>query len=759
MLKLKNISKVYKVGDFEQKALDNVSVNFRDNEFVAILGESGSGKTTTLNIIGGLDRYSNGDLVINGKSTKTFKDKDWDAYRNNSIGFVFQSYNLINHISVLENVEIGMTLSGVSPTERKEKALKILEKVGLKDHMSKKPPQLSGGQKQRVAIARAVANDPDIIMADEPTGALDSETSVEIMQLIKEIFTDKLVIMVTHNNRLAHEYASRVVTLADGRIISDTDPVTEDEVDNNNYEPKRTSMSMLTALKLSLSNLRTKLGRTLTTAFAGSIGIIGVALVLALSNGLSNEITSLETDQLSSLPITITEGYEVIEVGPGEDRAFTLNGEEATSDELVEEGYVIPNDPQESSEMHYNQLTEEYFDYIEDMDESLYSNIDYSYSLVMNILNESEDGVYVVDSNNLGLSTLPAENTFEDTYELVAGEFPTSTNEMLLVVDDYNQFDESLALELSLGSDPIKTEDLIGTSLVVAYNNDFYEEQGDMYVQTTDLENAYSNGYEVTIVGIVREIESSLFGSASLLYSGDLQTELIEVAKDSDIALAQQEVDYFLLTGQSFETGAVNEDTALRMVGASTLPIAIQIYPNDFDDKELIKDYLDLYNEGVESEDAVNYSDLAEAITGFMDELVGIISAVLVAFAAISLVVSSIMIGIITYVSVIERTKEIGVLRSLGASKKDISRLFNAETLIIGFTAGLLGIGVTYLLSGPANMLLATMVDNVNGNLVDLQLIHGVYLVAVSMVLTLVSGLIPARIAAKKDPVEALRSE
>ena len=803
MLQLFNIVKAYQVGEFKQRALDGVSLSFGERGFVSILGESGSGKTTFLNIIGGLDRYDGGDLIINGKSTKQFKDADWDAYRNNSIGFVFQSYNLISHISVLANVEIAMTLSGISKKERRDKALQILKRVGLEIHVNKKPTQLSGGQKQRVAIARAVTNDPDIIMMDEPTGALDTETSDEIMLLVKEVFTDKLVIMVTHNEPLAKNVSDRIIRLQDGKVIDDTNPYTP-STEPSSYVMKKTAMSFFTALRLSLSNLKTKFARTIITAFAGSIGIIGIALVLALSNGFGLEIGNLERNTLFGLPITLDENVQTPFGPPAQ---VTTRDASFSNQELIDLGFAIPFDPQAALRLHRNTITDEYIEYLEAMDPSWTSLIRYTYNVNLNFLNIRDGEVTVVNRGNLRLGFQPIQDVLDKDYQVLAGRYPENEYELILRVDEFNRFDSRVAIELGLGEEPIPLEDLIGVEIRLAPNSIFYEKNEDngFYRRVSDLDAAYEVSWSLSIVGVVQFIEAPDFPDNSvLLYSAQLPLIVIEDAQDSDLVRDQLTSDFFLLGDPSSPLSVLDSPrgttrtNALRAVGAISTPSRIDIFPSSFDNKLLVKDYLDAWNDpsdpaplnpvngdtwesgdgyirtfndnrwevtgessvrSLEDDERILYQDLAQTITNIFGELVSTISVVLVIFAAISLVVSSIMIGIITYVSVIERTKEIGILRALGARKKDISRLFNAETVIIGITAGTFGVALTYGLSFPLNALLIQFVDTVEFDLVVLRLDHAIALVLISTTLTLISGLIPSSIAAKKDPVEALRVE
>ncbi len=754
MLELKKISKVYKTATFEQSALNEVSLNFKAKEFVSILGPSGSGKTSMLNIIGGLDSYTSGDLQINGKSTKGFKSKDWDRYRNNSIGFIFQSYNLINHISVIDNVEMAMTLSGVNKKERRNSAIKVLEQVGLKDHIYKRPTELSGGQKQRVAIARALSNNPDIILADEPTGALDTKTSKEIMELIKSISEDKLVIMVTHNSEIAEEYSSRIIKLRDGVIESDSNPVEIAQI-SDDYMIKKTAMKFTTALKLSFNNLRTKAKRTLITAFAGSIGIAGVSLVLSVSNGMNSEIASLESDQLSNMPITINETAMQMQV-----RLPSSNSEDDSETEEVDT--VITYNASEQGNYHYNDINEEYLDYISNLDEELYASIEYQYGINFNLLYKLESDIINSLPNEFPFEQLEADDVVIDSYDIVAGDIASNYEEAVLVVEDGNQINEVILQALGFSNEKeIEYEDIIGTEIIIARNDDYYQydQEFEIFRLTNDLENTYNNGVVVKIVGIVRS-NADVPANSGLVFTGvkyhqDLTDYMFDDALNSKIVLEQQESEKNVLTGLEFSEQASKSDV-LKLLGGVDEPVAISIYAKEYESKAEIQTYLDEWNE--ENEDnEIMYTDLSEQIAQGMTDITSMIQTVLVIFASISLVVSSIMIGIITYVSVLERTKEIGILRSLGASKKNIKSVFNAETFIVGLIAGSLGILLSFILSFPINSIMSSVVGM--SNIMQLEVIESVFLIVVSILLTSVSGLIPSSIAAKKDPVEALRSE
>ncbi len=770
MLQLKNIKKSYKTGEFIQHALTGISLDFEQNEFVAILGASGSGKTTLLNIIGGLDRYDEGDLIINGKSTKEFKDSDWDAYRNNCIGFIFQSYNLIGHISVLDNVEMGMTLSGVSSKEKKERALAVLKRVGLEEHANKKPNQLSGGQMQRVAIARALANDPDIILADEPTGALDTETSIQIMELIKEISKDKLVIMVTHNPDLAEKYANRIVRMQDGELIDDSDKEKHTSKKIESFKIKKTAMSFLTALKLSFHNIVTKKGRTLITAFASSIGIIGIALILALSNGFDIQIDKFEQDTLSSMPIMISEQSMEMDEETMKKMQPSMGVED---DDYPSEKFVYPQVPITELITHKNNLTKEYMEYIEKLDANLIAGISYYRATGMNLITKVGDQYKPLDVNSLGLVSIPKKldetstsGVVEDNYDILAGKVATKKEELMLVVDSKNHLDTTLleALGVDASKKQISFDDLLNIEIKLILNDDYYRNLGTYFTINSNFQELYEseNALTLKIVGIVRgkEDKKLMTSGSGLTYTESLVDYIIEQNSNSNIVLYQKDQNYNVLTGQPFtndEEGATMKENILAYLGADTTPLAISIYPKDFETKGKILNYLDKYNEGKELEDSIQYMDLAAAISSLSENIMDAITIVLIAFSAISLVVSSIMIGIITYISVLERTKEIGVLRSLGARKKDIRRVFNAETFIIGVTSGALGIIIARILVIPTNIIIENITDL--GNVAKLNPLHALALITISVILTVIGGYLPARMASKKDPVIALRTE
>lgn len=768
MLEIKNISKSYVTGTFTQKALDNFSLKFRREEFVSILGQSGSGKTTLLNIIGGLDKYDEGDLIINDKSTKSFKEKDWDAYRNNCIGFIFQNYNLITHISILENIEMGMTLSGVGSKEKREKALEALKKVGLEEHANKKPNQLSGGQMQRVAIARALATDPDIILADEPTGALDSKTSQQIMKLIKEISKDKLVIMVTHNRQLAEEYSTRIVELKDGKLISDSNPIKKVEKDAETFSIRKTAMSFLTALKLSFNNIKTKKGRTALTAFASSIGIIGIALILSLSNGFKIEIDNFEKDSLSEAPIIISQQSMKLD----EETILKMQDQHHSAEKYPDSKKVYVLDDVMESMTHTNVITKEYIDYIKKIDKETVSGISYQKSTGLNIINQSKDGYNLVNNTIMGMSTwtlLPSKmnnkdsGVVENNYDILAGKIDESEPGLILQLDSRNQIYSSTLKQLGLSGEEVSFDDILNKELKVIPNDIYYNQHGEYFIPNTDYESLYNNEKSITIKvqAIIRgkKEKEVLTSTTGIAYTNALVDLVIKNNKDSAIVKAQQDKDYNILTKEPFdETSLTNtKETVLGYLGAESVPVAVYIYPNSFESKDSITTYLDKYNEGKEEPDEIRYVDMASMISALSGNIMDAITIVLIAFSSISLVVSSIMIGIITYISVLERTKEIGILRALGARKKDIKRVFNAETFIIGIFSGILGIAIARILIIPTNII----IENASqlSNVAKLNPIHAIILITVSVTLTILGGLIPASMASKKNPVEALRTE
>ena len=766
MLDLKNISKSYKTGNFVQHALKKVNLSFRKNEFVAILGPSGSGKTTLLNIIGGLDRYDSGDLIINGKSTKKFKATEWDSYRNNCVGFIFQSYNLISHISVLENVEMALTLSGYKRKNKREKALEALDKVGLKDHAHKRPNQLSGGQMQRVAIARSLVNNPDIILADEPTGALDSTTSVQIMNLIKEIAKDKLVIMVTHNPELAKNYASRIIEFQDGEILSDSNPIKEEEIDTGTVHIKKTVLSYLSAIHLSFNNIKTKKGRTFLTAFAASIGIIGIALILSLSNGFQLQIDKFEKSTLSQMPITISSQAMQMDEDTLEEQMQTSTNKK---DKYPTEKIVKPTESVMEKIVHTNNITEDYINYIENIDSNLLSGISYLKKTGLNLITKDNNNNYkkVDMANSMMWQVFPTRTQnkesgiVEDNYDVLAGKIDSKEEGLILAIDSKNEV--SKALIESLGFDSSKNisfDDILNKEFKIVTNNDYYKKLGNNFIPTSNYDEVYNNTNSITvkIKAIIRgkEDKEMFTNQALIFYTGALVDKIISINKDSEIVKAQEDKDYNILTGTSFDDTTTKEDI-LAYLGADMTPAVIYLYPKDFSSKDKITSYLDKYNKNKADSDKITYTDMAKLMSSLSSGIMDAITVVLIAFSSISLVVSSIMIAIITYISVLERTKEIGILRALGARAKDITRVFNAETMLIGLCSGILGLVIAYLLIFPANRI----IENLSGlaSVAKLNPVHALILLLISVSLTVLSGFIPAKMASKKDPVIALRTE
>jgi len=778
MLELEHLKKTYHVGGTVTKALNDVSISFRKQEFVAILGPSGSGKTTLLNVVGGLDQYDSGDMVINGQSTKDFKDTDWDAYRNNSIGFVFQNYNLIGHLDVLSNVELGMTLSGVDKEEKYKKAEDALIRVGLKDHIHKQPSQLSGGQMQRVAIARALANDPDVLLCDEPTGALDSETGLQILELIQEVAKEKLVIMVTHDSDLAYEYSNRIVKFKDGAVEDDSNPYNNEGSDGQ-LDMKRTKMSYFTSLNLSFKNIWKKKGRTFLTAFASSIGIIGIAVVLSLSNGFQQQIEETQAETTAQFPITVSQ----VASDPTNIETGTEEGEPYSSTDSV----TVTQDQAESAQ-HNNNITQEFVDHVEDIDPALAQNINYTYDTQLNLLRDVDGEVqqvqfsnydpdsatseiqnFAASSSGLGATTFPQStansesNFFSENYDVLAGNEPESSTDVVLVVDEYNNTNIHALNNLGFSyedGEEVNFDEIVGTEIALAGNDAYYEElPTGTFMPSQDLEEVYNNesNETITISGVVRGKEDAQMDilTPGIAYSSQLTEDVIARNQDSEIVQAQEDSDTNVITGENMDEAA--QDQMLTTLGADGEPSSIMIYPNDFQTKDQILTYIDEYNEGKSEEDTILYTDLAGTMTELTGGLMDAITYVLVAFAAISLITSMIMIAIITYTSVLERTKEIGVLKALGARKKDITRVFDSETLILGVLSGVIGIGVAYLLTLPINMVIESLTGL--AGVAQLNPWHAIVLVIISTILTVLGGHIPARMAAKKDAAEALRAE
>lgn len=762
MLKLKGIKKDYMIAGKPFTALEDITLNFEKHEFVAILGPSGCGKTTLLNIIGGLDQYTKGDLIIENKSTKNFDDRDWDAYRNNKVGFIFQNYNLINHISIVENVELGLTLAGKSLQERRAKSIEVLKRVGLEDQMYKRSAQLSGGQKQRVAIARALANDPEIILADEPTGALDSVTSEQILELIREISKDTLVIMVTHNQELAEQYASRTIKLLDGKLLSDTKSTNEIKTEGI-YTPKKTSMSYFQALKLSFNNLRTKLPRTLITAFAGSIGIIGVLLVLGVGNGFNKTVNTLERGALVSIPIMINQ-VAATRFGPPD-----FNAPDPVSD-----GYIKPYDATLPPGSHPNNISEAFISYIEtNLNPNDYTSIEYEYGIQTLLLQKSNDVYRLI--NKKGISFGQTNEPFLNEYfNVMASVTSIGTNNypIYIVLNDEFGIDERVLEAFDLPLDgSVSYQALLGKKMVSPNYNDYYvKDTTSMPGKTVfdinpDLSTAFNQGMTLEVKAVLAPKVENVFSIGDGVYHlNNFNEVLLTNASTSEIGIQQQVSNYYVANLQGMLTKGINfTDEAKErplvesFLGTNRKPVSVSIYPTSYQAKEGIIDVLDAYNKQAIEADKIIYLDLAETIGSALGSVVNMISIVLVIFAGISLVVSSIMIGIITYVSVIERTQEIGVLRALGARKKDVKRVFNSETFLIGLAAGILGSLITFILSFPINIIVYNLNPQMK-NIMQLTFMHVGAMILVSIALTFIAGLFPAALAARKNPVEALRA-
>ena len=773
MLELKNIVKKYNTGGSEVEVLKSVNIHFRENEFVSILGASGSGKTTLLNIIGGLDKYTSGDMALMGRSTKEFKDRDWDSYRNGTIGFVFQSYNLISHLSVIENVKLALSISGQSNAENDEKAKKVLEDVGLAEHLYKKPNQLSGGQMQRVAIARALVTDPKIILADEPTGALDSKTSVQIMELIKEISKTKLVIMVTHNPELAKEYSDRIIRVKDGEIQEDTNPYVTSEVVDNGFSLKKTAMAFSSAIKSSFKNLLTKKFRTLMTVVASSIGIISIGLVLAISSGMGKYIQTMQNENLSSMPIMISANQVNFGLSVDDDNSE----KDSNGSELV---------PKSRRDVHRNLYSvdslgtgETFLNYIQNNAKDYYSAIDFVEGYKLQVLTKNTKGDVVAvkqeqtSFNESIFGVLPEDkNLIMNQYEVVKTskenfEYP-SDNEVVLFTAKNNEIDKATIKALGFDENTkVKYEDVIGKEFSVVENNDYYRKIADRFVPRDVDTKMYDGGTKVKVVAILKAKDSFTRPQMTIGYTRALQKSMIEKEAKSDIVVAQQkDKTRNVITNQKMDSDTAEQ--FLATLGAKTAPSAINIYPKSFNDRDKIAGVINDFNKkvaekyGSDSSDyhkySITYADLAKQMTTIMSQMINTISLILSAFAGISLIVSSIMIGILTYVSVVERTKEIGILRAIGARKKDITRIFIAEAGLIGFVSGAVGVVVTMLLSVPISSTIAKALK-VESFTASLNAQSSIGLIALSLVLTLIASIIPSRIAAKKDPVEALRTE
>jgi putative ABC transport system permease protein len=797
MLVLKGIVKNYVVAGQPFPALRGVDLSFRNNEFVSILGPSGCGKTTMMNIIGGLDRYTAGDLIVDGKSTKNFTESEWDSYRNATIGFVFQTYNLISHLSVLDNVEMSLRLSGVGQKERRKRAMDVLIEVGLKDHVFKRPNQLSGGQMQRVAIARALVNNPKILLADEPTGALDTTTSGQILDLIKKISKGRLVIMVTHNAELAAMHSDRIVKLLDGRVVDDTRPEVVDSEATGKLMTKRTTMPFSTALKTSANNLLTKKGRTLITSLAGSIGIIGIALVLSISQGMTTYVGTLQSDTLAGFPISIP--TSIPSFGPPA-------AAQESEDDFPDFNTPVTPFSAGQQQVSFNRFTQEFIDYMDDMNPELYNAITYTRAMPMNILTVTSGNTTVVRSFGSGGTFAFSRNLYElpnnelfirSQYDLLKGRMPTQKDEMILVVDKQNRIDRSFfdSYGITVNEGGLNLDNLISTdptinpfkirwipnNLLFSVNAGESTPERTLF-QRNDAQTILANNGQdnqsllpLKVVGVLR-VKPSASGeilTPGLAFTSALTdfvyNDPIQGTKSSTIVQAQTnafntttDIGYNVESNLTINT-SLNFTARLRQIGGDIVPVSAQIYPSSFENKDLIKAYINRYNYDGNTPnfddvlDMIVYSDLAENITSTITDLINTIAIVLTAFASISLLVSSIMIGIITYVSVIERTKEIGIMRSLGARKKDIARIFNAETILIGFVSGVLGVTITLILNIPINIIILNLIEV--SDFTELSPLYATGLILLSTFLTLLAGLIPSGIAARKDPVIALRTE
>ncbi|MDB8542759.1 ABC transporter ATP-binding protein/permease [Turicibacter sanguinis] len=904
MLQIEKIHKKYITGDLVQTALNDVSLNLRDNGLVAILGPSGSGKTTLLNIIGGLDHYDSGDLIINGISTKRYTDRDWDSYRNHTIGFVFQSYNLIPHQTVLSNVELALTISGVSKSERKKRAIEALEKVGLGNQLHKKPNQMSGGQMQRVAIARALINDPDILLADEPTGALDSETSVQVMELLKEVAKDRLVVMVTHNPELAEEYATRIVKVRDGKIIDDSNPYQVDasQLGQARHENMgKSSMSFSTSLSLSFNNLKSKKGRTLLTAFAGSIGIIGIALILSISNGVNTYISDIQKSTMSSYPISIqSQSIDLSSImSSGQENMKKLKSGEVDHDldAVYSNGTELEMASKMTTSITENNLTE-FKKYLDDTENEIHqyigeNGIVYSYDTKFDVYTyDSEDTLVNTDGSTLEGSQSSASvsspmmaamsssssnhfeellpgtedelisSTITDSYDVLYGSWPSKYNELVIVLNHNNEISATTLYKLgllpsseyneliskiedgetvTLDTQKLSYEDIIAQTFYMIPSCDLYVENDNGtfdYIgdDNSEIKNLLEDAVELKVVGIIRPKEDTetVLISNTVGYTKALTDYIIDYTNNSEVVKGQEaSKNLNVLNGMEFSPSddvdkvkdaktyidhlgvsekanlakqilqytysdnptatsqmmSMNEtqlaaaldenlddeallsiydhyistgtyDDNMKTFGVVSLdePSSINIYCDSFEDKDVIADYIGKYNELVDEESQITYTDYVGLLMSSVTTIINVISYVLIAFVAVSLIVSSIMIGIITYISVMERTKEIGILRAIGASKHNISQVFNAETFIIGICSGTIGIGITLLLLIPANSIIHTLTgtDTVNASL---PFSSALLLIALSIILTLMGGFIPAKKAARKDPVTALRTE
>ncbi|WP_455544143.1 ABC transporter ATP-binding protein/permease [Intestinibacter sp.] len=791
MLQLKNIYKSYITGGNRQLALDGINLKFRESEFVTILGPSGSGKTTFLNIIGGLERCDKGDLIINGKSTKEFTDYNWDSYRNSNVGFIFKNYNLIPHLSILENVKLAVSLNCLSNQQKNDKAIEALNRVGIKDYMRKTSEYLSKDEMQRVAIARALVNNPKIILADEPTGNLDSKSTIEIMNLMKEVFKDKLVIMVTQNLHIAKKYATRIITFRDGEVIEDTNSLKE-ELHKKEICLEKTKMKIPLAIKLALRDISNKKLRTFFYILMSSIGIMGIALIVSLIQGFNNKISGYEHDSLIKYPIVINKTYNNSNINStGESQQNTQSEDGLVS--YTDENVIYPYKSSQNNREYREQINQDYIEYIKNMDENLLSAISYESQVNMNILKEDQDGkISILDTSSVNLSSYPEDYSdgkyLQENYDLLYGYYPTNKNDIVLVIDEYNRLDNNILNALGItykDNQKIEFDELIGKEYKIILNNQFYKKQGDyFYIDSREdnLKELYNSKEAITvsITGILRPKESNSVSDLpyGISYSNELCNYYIKNCQKSDIVKMQEDSEYNVITGQSFKNSKNKEGTVsqisgvnilssinqsatknqmLSSLGASFLPSSITIYPKNFESKNNIIEYLDKYNKGKNEDERILYRDTSTTINKLSTSIMKGITIVLIVFATLIILISLITIFVLTYASTLERKREVCILRVLGSKKSDIVLLFNTENIIIGFLSGALGIFMAYIFIVPMNFVLEKITDL--SNVAILKPENTVTLIAISIIITLIGGFIPAKIASRKDPVEFLKNE
>ena len=768
MLQLKNIYKSYITGGNKQIALDGVNLKFRQSEFVTILGPSGSGKTTCLNIIGGLEYSDKGDLIINGKSTKGFNDSDWDSYRNNTVGFIFKNYNLIPHLSILENVQVAISLTDLSNEEKQKRSLDALDRVGLKDYMKKTSEFLSKEEKQKVAIARVLVNDPKIILADEPTGNLDGKASVEIMDLMKDVFKDKLVIVVTQNEQLAKSYATRVIYFRDGEVVCDSNPLKED-LHQEDISLRKTKMGICMAMRLALRDISNKKMRTFFYMFVSSIGIIGIAISISFINGFEQKINNYENNTLASFPIVIDETYNDLSIYDKIGKIKNIPKDNYDFQIYTNEDVIYPYNSEESSKFHKNNITENYIKYIKNMDNDLFSAISYDRKIDMNILKEDENGkVSMLDTSSINFSSYPEDNGtykyLEQNYDLLYGYYPTDKEDIVLIVDEYNRVDSDILKALGVDYNKeknIKFDKLIGREYKIILNDEFYKKQGNYFtIDSSDenLEKLYNSkkALTVSITGILRpKKDCNLYDlSQGIAYSNELGNYYINNCKKSQIVEEQKKSNYNLLTGKIFDG---DKQQVLNSLGASSIPSSITIYPVNFEAKSEILEYLNKYNNDKETNETILYKDTSTVINELSANIMKCISMVLMSFISLVLITSLITMFVITYISTLRRKNEICILRVLGARKRDIIRMFNVENAMLGFLSGVLGVFMAYIFIIPLNYILKLSTDL--SNIAILKPRYAVVLIITSIVIAVVGGFIPTKIASRKEPVEFLKSK